>query len=97
MDNPARFSDFAKEEKKLEGDKAKLDEILGKELLVTAFRTKKSKFKESNYTTIQFKLGDKLCIVFTGSEVLMSQLERYKDKIPFYAKIIKPGKYYTLA
>jgi hypothetical protein len=30
MDSPTRFSDFAKEEKKLEGDKAKLDEILGK-------------------------------------------------------------------
>jgi len=74
---------------------AKLDEILGKELLIIAFRTKKSKFKESNYTTIQFKLGDRLHIVFTGSEVLMNQLEKYKDKIPFYTKIIKPGKYYT--
>lgn len=45
--------------------------------------------------TIQFKLDGVDYIVFTGSRVLMNQCEKYKDEMPFGAKIEKVNKYYT--
>lgn len=90
------FSDFATDES-LIGEKIQIEKILNKKVLITKYRTSKSKFKESNYTTIQFKYEDKLYVIFTGSDVLIRQLEKYKDKLPFNATIIKIGKYYTLS
>lgn len=91
-----RFSDFAEEAKVFEGDKKKIDEILNKEILVLDFKTKESKHhRDSQYTTIQFKLDDANYILFNGSRVLAEQLEKYKDNLPFYATIKKIEKYYT--
>lgn len=90
------FNDFAIDEC-LIGDKIQIEKILNKKILITKYRINKSKFKESNYTTVQFKLEDKLFIIFTGSEVLIRQLEKYKDKLPFNASIVKIGKYFTLS
>ena len=36
-------------------------------------------------------------VLFTGSAVLKNQIEKYKDKIPFNAKILKINKYYTFS
>jgi hypothetical protein len=90
------FCDFAEEEHPLEGEKKKLEEILNIEILITGYRISDSRYKERKYITIQYKNGDEECIVFTGSEVLQKQIEKYKDKIPFYATIKKINKYYTL-
>lgn len=92
-----RFSDFADEVKSLEGDKKKIQDILNKEILITDFKIKDSKqHSNTQYITIQFKIEGVYYIVFTGSKILMEQLEKYKDNLPYYVIIKKIDKYYTL-
>ncbi len=91
-----RFSEFASEERQLEGDKVRLDDILNKEVAVSSFKISKSKYEgKGNYVTIQIKDGDNTKVVFTGSEVLASQCEKYKEYIPFLTTIKKIDRYYT--
>jgi len=91
-----RFSDFAEEAKSFEGDKKKIDEILNHEILIIDFKIKDSKQRSgTQYVTIQFKLDDTNFILFTGSMVLINQLEKYKDNLPFHTIIKKIDKYYT--
>lgn len=98
MDKYPRFLDFAKELKPLDGDKKKIEEILNHEILITDFRVKDSKKqKDSLYVTIQFNIDDVNHIVFTGSNVLIDQLEKYKDHLPFYTTIKKIDRYYTFS
>jgi len=95
-----RFTDFATETPPLDGDKIKLDTILNQEIEIVGCRfgaTRHSKNKSGRYLTIQFKMDGEKRIVFTGSDVLISQMEKYKEEIPFFAKIIKINRYYTLA
>ena len=91
-----RFSDFAEEEQPLEGKKRKREEILNIEILVTGFRIGRSRYKDRDYLTLQFENGNKKYIVFTGSEVLLKQVQKYADKIPFYTTIRKVNNYYTM-
>ena len=91
-----RFSDFAEEHKPLEGDKVKIDSILNQEIEVIRYSIKQSKYKEKDYLTLQFKINGNLNIVFTGSGVLINQLEKYETELPFTAAIKKINKYYTL-
>ena len=91
-----RFADFAEEHKPLEGDKVKIDDILNQEIEVTGYSIKQSKYKESDYLTLQFKIDGNLNILFTGSGVLINQLEKYENEIPFVTEIKKINKYYTL-
>ena len=93
-----RFSDFAEETKSFEGNKKKIEEILNQEILVIDFKVKDSKHhRDSQYVTIQFKLDNDTFILFNGSRVLVEQLEKYKDNIPFYAAIKRIDKYYTFS
>lgn len=93
-----RFSDFADEVKSFEGDKKKIGDIINTEILIIDFKIKDSKQHEnSQYITIQFKIDDAYYIIFTGSKILMKQLEKYTDSMPYYATIKKIDKYYTLA
>ena len=90
------FSDFAEESKPFDGDKKKIEDILNQNILVIDFKIKSSKQKQDTlYATIQFKIDEINYIVFTGSGVLIGQLEKYKDNLPFYSKIKKIDKYYT--
>lgn len=90
-----RFSDFADESKPFEGDKKKIEDILNQEILIIDFKVKESKHhKNTEYVTIQFKIDDILYIAFTGSNVLIEQLNKYIDNIPFYTSIKKIDKYY---
>jgi hypothetical protein len=89
------FSDFAEEEP-LEGNKMKLEDLLNKEVLVIGFKIKDSIQKKNTlYVTIQFRLGDETFITFTGSQVIMDQLGKYKEHLPFYATVKKINRYYT--
>ena len=90
-----KFSDFAKDEVALDGEKIKLKDILNQEILILRYSIHKSKFKDENYLTIQFEKDTKRYIIFTGSCVLMDQIEKYADKIPFLAVIRDFGKYYA--
>ena len=95
MTNHPKFSDFAVGETKLDGEKVKLKDILNQEILVTGHAIHRSKFKDENYLTLQFEKDNERKVVFTGSCVLMDQIEKYADKIPFFATIRDFGKYYA--
>lgn len=93
-----RFSDFAKENISMVGDKIKIDEVLNKEILVTDCRITDSIYKKDGnekVLTLQFELNGKKHILFTGSSVLMGQAEKYRDEMPFLTIINKVNKFYT--
>ena len=97
-----RFSDFAADdEKAFSGDKAKINDILNKEIIILRYKVTPSKYKDKGdkCATVQFKEGEEGAekIFFTGSEVIMSQLEKYKEKMPFIAVMKKVDRYYTLS
>jgi hypothetical protein len=97
-----KFSDFATEETPLDGAKVKLDDIINQEINIVAFKLQNSKFSKNTtgkYATIQFTTEQCTLprVIFTGSDVLIDQLERYKEHIPFQAVIKKINKYYTLS
>lgn len=98
-----RFSDFAdlSEKPVLDGDKVPMQSILNKEIKVIAFRVRHTKFSDSKNDqclTIQFEneSGERR-VVFTGSTVLIDQIERYKDQLPFYATVVKTGKFFSFS
>lgn len=93
-----RFSDFAEESKSFEGDKKKIEDILNKEILIIDFKIKDSKQRQNSlYATIQFRIDDNTFIVFSGSTVLINQLKKYKENLPFFTIIKRIDKYYTLS
>lgn len=97
---PKHFSDFAEEDGPLEGDKAKIESILNQEILIIGYKIKKSKYKKAGMEqclTVQFEIDEHKKIFFTGSNVLIDQLEKYKDNLPFYTKIKKIDRYYTFS
>jgi hypothetical protein len=92
-----RFSDFA-EERQMEGQKVKMETVVGKEITVTGYRVTGSKYhdgKNDRCMTLQFELNNTVYVLFTGSNVLISQMERYKDEMPFLATIQKIDKFYS--
>lgn len=95
-----RFSDFAVDETRLDGDKVKIDDILDQDITIKAFTLSDSRFsknKSGKYITVQFQSSDGMDkVFFSGSDVLIDQLQRYKCEMPFIAKIKKINKYYTL-
>lgn len=98
-----KFSEFAEDdEKPIEGEKVRIESILNKPIILTAFKIRNSKYKKENCTqcaTVQFyeiESPSRKEIFFTGSNVVISMLEKYGDKIPFETTIKKIDKYYTL-
>ena len=96
-----RFSDFASEEGPLEGGKIKLDDVLNTEIIITGYRIRESKYQGKNKSgkclTVQFEWDGNQHIFFTGSGVLISQLEKYAHEIPFATMVKKIDRYYTLS
>lgn len=95
-----RFSDFATEETQLEGAKAKIDDLLNKEIEIVAFRladTRFSKNTSGKYATVQFRKDNCTCIFFSGSDVIIDQLQKYSEQLPFVAVVKKINRYYTLS
>jgi hypothetical protein len=95
-----RFSDFARERIPLDGDKTRLDDIINREILVIGHSIKRSRYDKNNsgkVLTLQFELDGDRRILFTGSDVLIEQIEKYGDQIPFAATIKKIDRYYTLS
>lgn len=96
-----KFSDFAAEEGPLEGSKVPMDTVLNVEILITGFRIQSSKYRDKNKSgkclTVQFERDGERHVFFTGSEVLISQLEKYGDEMPFWTTVKKIDKYFTLS
>ena len=90
-----KFSDFATGNTAIMGDKIKLENILGKEIVIKGYKVGDSKYNDGKLLTLQFNLEEKEYIIFTGSSVLIKQIEKYKDEIPFITKIEKVNKFYS--
>lgn len=92
------FSDFADVRHALDGRKRRMDEILNQEIIICGFKIIPSKRNDrEKCLQLQFELNGELCILFTGSAVLMDQCEHYGDKVPFRATIKKIDKYFTFS
>lgn len=93
-----RFSDFATTSAIVTGDKIKIEDILDKEIEVTGYKISDTKFQKHDgdkLLTLQFRLDGIDRILFTGSNVLIEQITKYENEIPFATKIIKVNKFYT--
>lgn len=91
-----RFSDFAEEPTAIMGEKIRINDLLGKEIEVTGHKISDSKHKAgTKLLTLQFKLDDEERILFTGSNVLIEQAERYESEMPFLTTVQKVNKFYT--
>jgi len=89
-----KFSEFS-DEHILDGDKMKIDDVLNIEIKIIDSRLSKSKYIDKKCLTIQFELNNEKHVLFTGSEVLINLIEKYKNEIPFETTIRKINKYYT--
>jgi len=63
-----------------------------------AYEIHDSKIKEGErYAKFQYSLDGETYITFTSSSVLMRQLDKYKDELPFQTTLIKPDRYITMS
>lgn len=97
-----RFHDFAQEDQPLDGEKMRVEDILNREISILNARISESKYAKENenrkrVATIQFEIGGKTYVAFTGSGVLIKQIEKYRDRIPFITTIRKINRYYTFS
>lgn len=95
-----RFADISHEQVALEGVKLRLDDIINKEIEVTGFRINKTKYiknESEKCLMLQFKLNGETSVLFTGSDVLIRQMEKYGHEVPFLTMIKKVNRYYTFA
>jgi len=95
---PKEFNDFARESKPLEGSKVRIDDIINRKILVLDYKIRDSRFEKKNCEkclTLQFEMEGVKHVLFTGSNVLIDQIEKYKSEIPFYATLKKIDRYYT--
>lgn len=94
------FAVFARDQLPMPGVKKHLNEILNRQILVTDYRITKSKRKEgTECLQMQFVLGGEVCVTFTGSVVLIDQIQNAKDnnKIPFNTVVVKRDKYFSFS
>lgn len=95
-----KFSDFATIET-LDGEKLKINDAINKRIAVTGQRIKNSRYGKNDsgkYLTLQFYFLEpesETKILFTGSDVLISQIEKNKEQIPFETTIKRIDKYLT--
>lgn len=55
-----------------------------------------AKTRAENNLTLQFKSEGRKHVCFTGSDVLIDQIKKYSDEIPFETVVKKINRYYTL-
>ena len=93
-----KFSEFAKEQLPMPGQKKRLDEILNKKITVVDYKIRRSKHREGGECLqLQFLMDDEVFILFTGSGVLIHQIESCADKIPFECTVSKVDRYYSFS
>lgn len=93
-----KFSEFCQEIQPLDGDKVKIESIINQEILITGYRITKSKQSEDGKCLmLQFEIDENKNIIFTGSNVLINQIEKYNSEIPFLTTIRKINRYYIFS
>jgi hypothetical protein len=93
-----KFGDFA-QEKILDGEKLRIEDVLNEEVEMLNFSVKTSKYPKNSsgkYLTLQIRREKRKYVIFTGSDVLIEQLEKYGSELPFLATIRKINRYYSL-
>jgi hypothetical protein len=78
----------------------KIDHVLNRDILVTGYKLRTSKFNDNGSgrcLALQFALNEERYILFTASSILIEQVEKYRQEIPFLATIKKIDRYYTLS
>jgi hypothetical protein len=95
-----KLSEFSDDQLALEGIKARIEDTEGKEIELLKCRFSASRFQGRcpEYVTLQFRLKgeDQLRVIFTGSIVIIDQLRKYIDQLPFTCMIVKINRYYAL-
>mgnify|MGYP003305101135 FL=1 len=92
------FSEFARDKLPMPGDKKHLNEILNREILVLDFRiTDSKKRQDGKCLQLQFLMDDNVYVAFTGSGVLINQMQNAREKLPFRATVVKIDKYYSFS
>lgn len=92
-----RFSEFA-EERDFGGDKISVNDLLGKTIVVKGFRISDStKRAGTKCLTISLELDGVSKVCFTGSSVLIDQIQRYESHIPFETVIKQVNKFLTFS
>jgi len=92
------FADFADSGPALAGKKRHMDEVLNKQIIIRGHKVIASKKNAGEQCLhLQFEMDTELCILFTGSAVLIDQCEKYAEKIPFRTKIVRVDKYFTFS
>ncbi len=93
-----KFAEFARDKLPMPGDKKRLDEILNKEILIVDFRiTNSKKRQDAKCLQIQFVMDGNVYVVFTGSGVLIDQMQGAREKMPFLGTVVKIDRYYSLS
>lgn len=87
-----KFSDFNLTDKVLDGDKIKLNDIVGKTIIVKDFKISPSKQKSgTDYLKLQFTFeeSEENHVTFTDSTVLIDQIKKIDEQgfEPFETKI----------
>ena len=94
----SKFSSFAKNQLPMPGNKKRLDDILNREIMVVDFRIRKSNKRDgTDCLQMQFLLDDEVCVVFTGSSVLINQMKECRENIPFVTTVVKLDRYYSFS
>ena len=96
------FADFVDaDEKPFSGDKVRINDLVNRRIIILRYKVRPSKYKDKgdSCATVQFKESDDgdEKIFFTGSAVIIGQLEKYGERLPFMAYIRHIDRYYTLA
>ena len=98
VNNLESFSDFAHDKLPMPGTKKRLDEVLNQIISIVDFRiTKSNKRENTECLQIQFVHNGEVCVLFTGSVVLIDQIQAVKEKLPFKTTIVKIDKYFSFS
>ena len=96
--NCPSFSSFAKNQMPMPGNKKHLDDVLNREITVVDFRMRRSTQRDgTDCLQMQFLLDGEVCVLFTGSSVLINQIKEAQENIPFTTTIIKIDRYYSFS
>jgi hypothetical protein len=80
------------------GDKIKINRVLNKEIEVIDFELNESKFqsgKNGKCLKLQIRFEDELRIIFTGSSLLVSAIQKVKkEMLPFKTTIVETNGFY---
>ena len=80
------------------GEKIKIAKILNCPVIIREYKVEASKYpknKSGMVMTLQLELNDEPRIVFTGSDMLMDQIQQVpEDQLPFRTTIVKNGDHF---